>query len=630
MSGLDPQCTAQRRGARDPPGCSRPGRIGRMLTSIMLALTFSFTVLLATRQEPGPAAEWNDPAVLHVNTEQPHATMMGYPSADLARGGDRSRSPWFLSLNGIWKFKASPNPASRPVDFFRPGYDVTRWAGIRVPGNIEIQGFGTPVYVNIGYAFPHDRQNPRPPREDNPVGSYRRSFDLPGAWAGRRVLLNFDGVDSAFYLWLNGQRVGYSEDSRTPAEFDVTKYVQPGPNTLAVEVYRHSDGSFLEDQDMFRLSGIFRDVYLWSRPAQYIRDLEIATDLDASYRDATLVVRADVRNSSKVAAAAQLTMALFDVSGALVGTRTAAAKAAAGGEGRTTLSLLVASPQKWTAETPSLYRIVLTLKDASGKILEVIPSHVGFRKVEISNGRILINGRPVLFKGVNRHEHSPDTGHYVSTALMIKDIELMKQHNVNAVRTSHYPNAPQFYELADRYGLYLIDEANVECHGFGTNPQNWLSNAPAWRPAYVDRAERMVERDKNHPSVVIWSVGNECGDGPNIAAEYQWLKKRDPSRPVHYEGAARTAGASSDINSFMYPTPAATVSRAQARPDVPLLLCEYTHAMGNSNGGLKEYWDIFYSETNAQGAFVWDWVDQGIKLPVPPEYRKNTTKPTFL
>ena len=280
-------------------------------------------------------------------------------------------------------------------------------------------------------------------------------------------------------------------------------------------------------------------------------------------------------------------------------------------------SLPVRAPLKWTAETPNLYQALITVRNRARQVLEVIPVTVGFRRVEIKDGRFLVNGRAVLIKGVNRHEHDPDTGHYVSRELMIRDIELMKRNNVNAVRTSHYPNAPDWYELAARYGLYVMDEANIECHGYGTNPQNRLTNDPAWTPAYVDRVTRMVERDKNRPAVVFWSLGNECGDGTNMAAAYQWLKRRDPSRPVHYEGSASHNGPNSDINSFMYPAPQTIVQRAAARPAVPVILCEYTHAMGNSNGGLKEYWDIFTSGTNAQGAFVWDWVDQGLRQPVP-------------
>jgi beta-galactosidase len=605
------------------------------MTSMTRVIRLAALALLATLSsgamtQDGPARpEWDDPAVLHVNTEKPRATMMVYPSSQLARTGEAARSPWFQSLNGVWKFKPSANPAQRPVDFYRSAYDDANWEAIRVPGNIETQGFGTPIYVNAGYAFSYERENPRPPHDDNPVGSYRRTFTVPAAWSGRRVLLHFAGVDSAFYVWINGRRAGYSEDSRTPAEFDVTELVHAGTNVLAVEVYRFSDGSFLEDQDMVRLSGIFRDVYLWSPPVQHVRDFEITTAFDSAYRDARLTVKAQVQNAGAQSAAGTLTVELLDHTGARVAIATQDVSVTSGRESSATFDLNVPNPRQWTAETPALYQALLTLENASGTILEVIPAPVGFRTVEIRNGQILVNGQPVLFKGVNRHEHSPDTGHYVTTALMIQDIEIMKRHNINAVRTSHYPNAAEWYDLADRYGLYLIDESNVECHGFGTNPRNRLTNNPAWTAAYVDRAQHMVERDKNHPSVVIWSLGNECGDGTNIAAEYQWVKQRDPGRPVHYEGAAKTSGSNSDIVSYMYPSPASTERNAKARPEAPLLLCEYTHAMGNSNGGLKEYWDVFYAVPNAQGAFVWDWVDQGIRQPVPAQRRRDA-KETFL
>lgn len=581
-----------------------------------LILLAAFLLSFGTQTSP-PRVEWDDVSVLHVHTEKPHATMMVYPSADLAKTADRSNSPWFQSLNGTWKFMASPRPDARPADFFRPDYDVASWNDIRVPASVEMQGFGMPIYVNIGYAFQYDRQNPHPPHDDNPVASYRRTFTVPAGWSGRRVLLHFAGVDSAFYAWVNGQQIGYSEDSRTPAEFDITRYLRPGDNTLAVEVYRFSDGSFLEDQDMFRLSGIFRDVYLWSTAAEHVRDFEIHTDLDAAYRDAMLTVKALVNNAGASTVAGDVTLDLLDADGRTVASQTKAYRATGAGETAVDFAIPVRAPRKWSAETPYLHRALITLKNAARQVVEVIPATVGFRKAEIRNGRFLVNGQAILIKGVNRHEHDPELGHYVPREMMIRDIELMKQHNVNAVRTSHYPNTPEWYDLAERYGLYLMDEANIECHGFGTNAQNRLTNDPAWTPAYVDRVERMVERDKNHPAVVFWSLGNECGDGTNIAAAYQWLKRRDPSRPVHYEGSASRDGPNSDINSFMYPPPATIVQRAQARPDIPVILCEYSHAMGNSSGGLKEYWDIFYSGTNAQGAFVWDWVDQGIRQPVP-------------
>ena len=410
-----------------------------------------------------------------------------------------------------------------------------------MPGNIEAQAFGIPIYVNIGYTFPYDRNDPHPPHDKNPVGSYRTVFDVPPDWTGRQLFLHFDGVDSAFYAWVNGERIGYSEDARTPAEFNVTRLVRPGKNVLAVEVYRYSDGSFLEDQDMFRMSGIFRDVYLWSAPEQHVRDFEVKTDLDAKYQDATLLVKAELVNAAKTAAASTLAVELRDPAGARVAVGKGAVQLAAGGTGQASLRIPVRNPRKWSAETPVLYQALLTLLDARGRVLEVIPSAVGFRKVEIVNARLLVNGRPILIKGVNRHEHDPANGHTLDRALMVRDIELMKQHNVNAVRTSHYPNDPAWYDLADQYGLYLYDEANIECHGFGADPKNRLTNDPAWTPAYVDRMQRMVERDKNHPSIIVWSMGNECGDGINFSATYKWTKGRDRLGPCTTRAVPATA-----------------------------------------------------------------------------------------
>jgi beta-galactosidase len=594
---------------------------------------WSAGLLLLTAASLGRGAErrpeWDDPAVIRVNAEKARATFTAYPSAPLAREG--TASPWVVSLDGEWRFHWSPSPAQTPVGFEGTDYDASAWARIRVPSNWQMEGFGMPIYTNIRYPFDVDLQAPRVPREKNPVGSYRTSFELPSVWSGRRVHLSFGGVDSAFFVWVNGRKVGYSEDSRLPAEFDVTSFVKPGANVLAVEVYRWSDGSFLEDQDMFRLSGIFRDVSLWSSGEPHVRDLAVHADLDGAYQDGVLKVKALVNNATAAGASGTLTLELSDADGtrvAAVQKRPFAVRARA--ESAVELSIPVTRPHQWTAETPYLYGVLLTLEDPTGRVLEAIPSHVGFRKVEIRDGRLLVNGRAILIKGVDRHEHDPDAGHHVSRELMVRDLELMKQHNVNAVRTSHYPNDPAWLDLCDRYGIYLIDEANIETHGFGADPRNRIAHDPAWQPAILDRIERMIERDKNHPSVIIWSMGNEAGDGPNFAAAYKRIKELDPSRPVHYEGAtAHGGGTSADINSFMYPSPRSVVEHATERPSMPLLLCEYSHAMGNSSGGLKEYWDVFYSGTNAQGAFVWDWVDQGIRQPVPSEYQASSDRKTF-
>jgi beta-galactosidase len=576
--------------------------------------------------------EWDDPAVMQVNRERMHASFMIFPSDALARAGVRDQSPWFQSLNGNWKFYWSRNPASRPAEFQRVGFDDARWPTLPVPSNWQLHGYGIPIYTNIIYPWPQDPAGPPVvPKEENEVGSYRTHFTVPAAWSGRRILLHFAGVDSAFYVWINGEKVGYSEDSRLPAEFNITHHVKPGPNVLAVEVYRYSDGAFLEDQDMFRMSGIFRDVYLWSTDERHIRDFEVKADLDARYQDATLQVRAEIANAGAARAALTVALELLDASGKpAVPARSEKSDVGAGSEGTVTFQLPIARPRKWSSETPHLYQLLLTLRDASGTAIEVIPCKVGFRKVEIRDGIFLVNGQAVRFKGVNRHEHNPDAGHTVDRGTMIRDIELMKQFNVNAVRTSHYPNAPEWYELCDLYGLYVWDEGNIESHHYGNDPKNRLMNDPAWAEAHLERVRRMVERDKNHPSIVVWSLGNESGDGPTAAAIHQWVRQRDPSRPFHYEGSTSNGGSSSDINSYMYPHVSRLRDLAKRQPRMPLILCEYAHSMGNSQGNLKEYWDVFYAEPNIQGAFVWDWVDQGIRQPVPAEYRSTSGQKTFL
>ncbi len=566
--------------------------------------------------------EWDNPAIVHVGTEKPHATMMVYPNAQLAKASQPAQSPWYQSLNGQWKFHGVLRPADRPLDFFRPGYDDSAWRTMPVPASWQMHGFDIPIYTNIIYPFPQDpKKMPDPPKDFNPVGSYRRTFMVPADWQGRTVYLHFAGVDSCFYLWLNGVQIGYSEDSRTPAEFDITKHLKRGVNTLAVQVYRFGDGAYLEDQDMWRMSGIYREVYLWSTAPRHVRDFEVKTTLDEAYQNGALKIRAEILNSGNC----ELSVDLFDAAGKLAGSDKTPCLA------NVALSVPVPDVHRWTAETPYLYQALLTLKDESGAVLEVIPQKVGFRKVEIKDGKVHVNGKPILIKGVNRHEHSPDTAKVVDRALMIKDVELMKRFNINAVRTSHYPNHPDWYDLCDKYGLYVMDEANIEAHHYGNGKSdNLLTNSSEWTTAYLDRVERMIERDKNHPSVIFWSMGNESGDGINAKLSYEYAKRRDPSRPFHYEGTTANGGSSADINSFMYPPPERVKREAAKRPEMPLILCEYTHSMGNSNGGLKEYWDIFYSGTNAQGAFVWDWVDQGIRVPVPAEYKNNTKDSTFL
>jgi beta-galactosidase len=483
-----------------------------------------------------------------------------------------------------------------------------------VPSNWQLHGYGIPIYTNIVYPF-GDPDPPRIPHDNNPVGSYRRSFTVPEAWRGRPVLLHFAGVESAFYVWLNGIRLGYSQGSRTPAEFELTPHLKPGENLLAVEVYRWSDGSYLEDQDFWRLSGIFRDVALVSPGALAIDDFEVRSDLDEEYRDAALAV--DVVVAAHAAAGAVSVEAeLLDPRGERVlGPLTGTAEMPAAGSATVRLEGSVSNPAKWTAETPALYTLLLTLKDAAGSELEVVPWRMGFREVEMRGGQLLVNGVPLLLKGVNRHEHDPDTGHTISRESMIRDIELMKRHNINAVRTSHYPNLPEWYALADEYGLWVIDEANIESHGMGYDPARTLGNNPDWKEAHLDRTRRMVERDKNHPSIILWSLGNEAGDGVNFEATSAWIHERDPSRPVLYERAEERAH--TDIVCPMYASVEQIVAYAERATDRPLILIEYAHAMGNSVGNLFEYWDAIEKYPRLQGGFIWDWVDQGLRKRVP-------------
>ncbi len=589
--------------------------------------------------------DWMNPSVIARNREAGHAPLGLYPDGEAALAGD---SPYARSLNGEWAFRFASAPAEAPHGFHRESFDVSDWDAIAVPGNWQLQGYDKPIYVNIGYAFPQDggRRAPSPdaphhalppiPQGDNPTGSYRRTFSVPERWDGRRVFIAFEGVDSAFHLWVNGQEVGYSQGSRLPAEFDITTDVRFGQqNTLAVRVYRTSDGSYLEDQDFWRLSGIYRDVRLWSAPPVHVRDLFVRTELDQGYRDAVLKVQAQVLNCGEADVSGYaLTFDLMDAEGdVLVQTSAPVPALKAGGERNVAVASPVADPEKWSAEHPYLYTLLVTLSDAQGEVLQVERVRVGFRQIEVRDGRIHVNGVPLILRGVNRHEHDPDTGHTVSVESMVEDILLMKRFNVNAVRTSHYPDDARWYDLCDEYGLYVIDEANIETHGVVGK----LTNDPDWAAAFMERGMRMVQRDKNHPSVIIWSLGNESGSGPNHAALSGWIHEYDPTRLVHYEGATGWGGTYEgpddaryvDVISVMYPpleTPGlgqgdsvlpghgTIIDLAQIPGETrPLIMCEYAHAMGNSCGNLKEYWDAIAAHRRLQGGFIWDWVDQGIR-----------------
>jgi beta-galactosidase len=560
--------------------------------------------------------DWENPSVVGRNKEPAHATLVPYPEEGTALKGGRDASPYLKPLNGPWKFSLAPNPASAPEGFHNMGFDDAAWDSINVPSNWQIEGldrgYDPPIYTNVQYPFPIDAL-PGVPWDDNPTGSYRRTFTLPEEWAERQVFLLFEGVDSAFYVWINGEMVGYSQGSRLPAEFNVTPYVHPGENTLAVQVYRWSDGSYLEDQDFWRLSGIYRDVYLWAAPAVHVRDFWVRTDLDAAYRDGVLKVRTTVHNySDRDVGDHVVEVQLLSADGEPVHAEPMAAKVAIAAAGEVTLDLErpVHSPRKWSDEDPYLYTLLISLKDGAQEVLEVESCKVGFRVVELRDGQIHVNGRPILLKGVNRHEHDPDTGHTVSVASMVQDIRLMKQFNVNAVRTCHYPDDPRWYDLCDQYGIFIFDEANVESHGVWDR----LAKDPEWETAFLERAVRMVERDKNHPCVIVWSLGNESGYGPNHDVMADWIHEKDPTRLVHYHPAGEQGASIVDVLGPMYPPVSRIIQMAQDRKETrPVVMCEYAHSMGNSTGNLKEYWEAIETYKRLQGGFIWDWVDQGIR-----------------
>ena len=557
-----------------------------------------------------------NPACTQHNRVAARASFQRFPDRSSAACGPQSLSPWERLLNGRWKFKFLESPLLTPPEFMRPDFDDADWDRIRVPSNWQLEGYGHPHYTNVKYPFPADP--PRVPTE-NPTGCYRRVFDVPNSWAGRRLTLTFHGVDSAFHVWVNGTAVGFSKGSRVPAEFDVTDVVHPGANLVAVRVCQWSDGSYLEDQDMWWLSGIFRDVTLTCANPLNVRDVRVQTELDGDYRDATLKIAAILENrSAERCENVKLASELLDPGGTRCDlTELPKPVSVAPGEERLVeLVVPVSEPKRWTAETPWLYSLFVSLI-SGGDTREVIPLNVGFRSVERVKGNFLVNGVPIMMKGVNRHDHHADLGKAVPYESMLDDVLLMKRHNVNTVRTSHYPNDRRFYDLCDRYGLYVIDEADLECHGFVcVNDPNRVSNDPLWKAAYIDRMVRMVERDKNHPSIIMWSLGNEAGCGENHRHTAAAARDIDPTRLIHYEGD-RTAEIA-DVLSQMYTSVDAVIKEGRRRSaDKPFMLCEYAHAMGNGPGGLTEYWDAFYRYKRIQGGCVWDWIDQGIRRRAP-------------
>ncbi|MGE5448614.1 MAG: glycoside hydrolase family 2 TIM barrel-domain containing protein [Bacteroidales bacterium] len=549
--------------------------------------------------------DWENPAVSEINREARRAYFIPFASADQALANDLWKSPYIESLNGTWQFHLSHNPYVRPFYFFKDDYDSGDWTTIQVPGNWEMQGFDVPIYTNIRY--PHEATPPTIQKQYNPVGSYKRTFTIPANWDGKEIFLHFGAVSSAMYVWVNEQMVGYSEDSKTPAEFNITKYLKKGDNSLAVEVYRWSDGSYLEDQDFWRMSGITRDVFLMARNAQFIKDFRVSSPLINNYKDGVFSLTAQVSNVAKNTPNVTVEAVLLDGNNKVVdlkSTQKTVKEPVA-----FTFNTKVQGAKPWSAENPNLYLLLITLKDKSGKTLEVLRQDVGFRTVEIKNSQLLVNGVAIYLKGVNIHEHNETTGHYQDEATMLKDIFQMKSHNINAVRTSHYPEPERWYELCNQYGIYLVDEANIESHGMGYDKES-LAKDPVWKDAHLFRTENMFERDKNQPSVIIWSLGNEAGNGVNFEATYNYLKSVDKTRPVQYERAENDWN--TDIMCPMYAGIQDIERYAKNNPAKPLIQCEYAHSMGNSTGNLQDYWDMIEKYPSLQGGFIWDWVDQGI------------------
>ncbi len=570
---------------------TQPHRSAIAAMALLLSLLTGFSTAIYARPH------WNNIEVIRENVEPPRAAFMPQ-----RRDGDQK----VLSLNGLWKFHYSPDPASRPGDFYKTGFDTSQWDDIPVPSNWEREGYGYPIYVNVPYPFPIDE--PNVPDSRNPVGSYKRNFNLPADWLEERVFLQLGAVSSAFYLWINGQYAGYSEGSKTESEFDITELLRVGPNQIAVEVYRWSTGSYLEDQDFWSLSGIQRDVTMYARPHVRVRDFFARSSLDTKLEDGKLDLSVELQNDIGSTQSATFSITVQDQSVVLHSARKVLTIEP--GISKHNFQATLPNITPWSAEHPKLYQLELHLG------AEIIRQNIGFRRAEIRNGRFLINGQAVKLKGANLHEHHDVKGHVIDEETMRLDIQLMKAANMNAVRNSHYPHQIDWYELTSQYGLYVVDEANIESHGFGYDPDQTLGNKPAWKPHHLDRVKRMVERSKNFPSVIIWSLGNEAGDGVNIGAAYHWLKARDRSRPIQYEteGDIEVVGERhSDFHSSMYWRYWDLEAYAQTPNDRPFILIEYAHSMGNSSGNLKEYWDVINKHETLSGGFIWDWVDQGLR-----------------
>jgi beta-galactosidase len=557
--------------------------------------------------------DWENPGFFELNKEKPHATFMLFDKKDDVAKDDYTQSPYYQSLNGSWKFTYVDKHADRLRDFYKTDLDDTKWSSIAVPSNWELKGFGIPIYTNVSYPHP---KNPPFIGDNNPVGTYRKEFAVPANWDGSEIMLQFGSITGCAFVYVNGQKVGMTKAAKSPAEFNVTKYLKKGTNLLAVQVFRWHDGSYLEDQDFWRLSGIERDVCLYALPKISLWDFFLKADLDAKYKDGIFSADVDIRKFiGNNVTVGSVTVDIIDNAGKTVFTQQKKINVTNDTIQTVSFNGKIKNPLKWSAEAPNLYNCIITFNSANGTTYA--GSKIGFRKVEIKDAQLYINGVSVYVKGVNRHEHDEIEGHVPVLETMMKDIRLMKQYNINAVRASHYPNDPLWYKLCDQYGLYVVDEANIETHGMGAEFQSWFDKSkhpaylPEWAPAHLDREYRLVERDKNHASVIIWSLGNECGNGPVFHDAYKWIKQRDNTRPVQFEQAGEDWN--TDIVCPMYPGIGNMKSyAADSSKKRPYIMCEYAHAMGNSTGNFQEYWDIVHSSKQMQGGFIWDWVDQGI------------------
>ncbi|WOH36240.1 glycoside hydrolase family 2 TIM barrel-domain containing protein [Thalassotalea fonticola] len=588
----------------------------------------------ATKQS---TVDWENPEIFEINKQPAHASFFAYESAELAVDSKPINSKRFLSLNGKWQFNWVEKPALRPVDFYQTDFDDSAWSSINVPGNVERQGYGIPHYMNIEYVFP--AQQPNIPHSYNPVSSYIKHIKVPQDWQDQQVFIHLGAVNSAMYLWVNGNKVGYSQGSKLPAEFNISDYLLVGENKIAIEVYRWSDGSYLEDQDGWSLSGIERDVYLYAAPNTRISDFTVTADLDDSYQQGLLNLQVDLTNHQQQNITGSVQVELLDNGNSIYQQQSSIKNNATA----VTFSEKIAKVKQWSAEQPHLYTLKLQLLDQSGQLLQAIEQPVGFRNLKMQDGLFLVNGVPVTIRGVNRVEHHPQGGRTLTKDSMLQDVLLMKQNNINAVRTAHFPNDSYFYQLADQYGLYVLNEANIEAHKYmqiGNQPDqrqqiddkvvikkpkskfnraqsqkhHHLGFKPEWQAAHLARVSRMVERDKNHPSVIFWSLGNESGLGQAFSDAATWIKQNDPTRPVTYGGWGTVEGHKivdySDIYTPMYDSIWELANYIKTNPERPLIMAEYAHAMGNSMGNLDKYWQVMYAHKQLQGGFIWDWVDQ--------------------